>query len=159
MPRACREHKPHQWVDGRLYVYCAECGLIDSGPPTERRQPAEYRPNHRPWRAAREANAHFCFWCHEQFNENRPPTFDHAIPISDGGTRNDGLVFSCQKCNGARGSIPFEEYLVACVQEREAALAEDRKYRRPRLVQFGNDWLLTSRTKRELREQRKAMSS
>ena len=51
-----------------------------------------------------------CFWCGKSFTRDDPPTRDHVIPKSTGGSLNDGLVLACHDCNVKRGNLPFDEY-------------------------------------------------
>lgn len=37
-------------------------------------------------------------------------TFDHVVPASKGGTRNQ-VVLACRRCNQKKGDLPVEEFL------------------------------------------------
>lgn len=46
----------------------------------------------------RDGNA--CWYCHEPFDKENPPTIDHVKPRSKGGTNNlSNLRLSCSPCN------------------------------------------------------------
>lgn len=111
-------------------------------------------PNGRAWQKVSETGPTECHWCRLPFMPERPPTEDHIVPISSGGTRADGMVLSCQACNSARGNTDFAEYTEAVVIEHERAAAERREYRRPRYRLISGEWVLAAMTKRELREAR-----
>lgn len=46
-----------------------------------------------------------CHWCREPFSFQHPMTFEHLIPLANGGTNDDdNLVLACAPCNHARGN-------------------------------------------------------
>lgn len=140
----CDGNVNHVWRTSDLGTFCRGCGLVGGGPGPEGDS------HSRPWAAAAAAGASRCFWCRMPFTRARPPTFDHVVPVSAGGTRDDGLVFSCQTCNGARGNIPFDEYVAAVEAERERAALDGREYRRPKRRLVGGGWVVTTMSRREI---------
>lgn len=116
--------------------------------------PPPEAPYLNPWKVCRENGWTHCFWCRLPFAEGRPPTADHMIPKSAGGTRADGLVYACQTCNSARGNINFGRYVEASDAEHETAAREGREYRRPKYRLVGTEYVLTTMTRREIREAR-----
>lgn len=113
-------------------------------------------PHGRAWALVDALSDGLCHWCRLPFTEGRPPTEDHVIPISAGGTRRDGVVLACQACNSARASTPFAEYTAAVEVERALAELEGREYRRPRYRKIGGEMVLSAMTRREVREARGA---
>jgi 5-methylcytosine-specific restriction endonuclease McrA len=46
-----------------------------------------------------------CCYCAQQFSAQLPPTFEHTIPLSEGGTwRTKNLRLACEPCNNGRGT-------------------------------------------------------
>lgn len=86
-----------------------------------RRTPQQY-PTLQHWRRAvrkeiveRDGNA--CFYCNYHFNQDYPPTIEHLLAVSAGGSDNAAnLVLACEICNKKAGSWPlikkikFREY-------------------------------------------------
>lgn len=103
------------------------------------------RPHGRAWMLAETQPE--CCYCGQRFTEQNPPTQDHVIPISQGGTLGDGWVLACHLCNNARGAAPFEEYMDEVEYERIRCLHERREFRRPKWnSQFG---MIETRTRAE----------
>ena len=54
-----------------------------------------------------------CAYCERPFSDVRPPTIDHVIPLSRGGTNDDSnVVAACRSCNSSKGSrtaVEFQE--------------------------------------------------
>jgi|SRR6185312_8835941 len=63
------------------------------------------------WKRAYRLGQTRCHYCDALFTDEKPPTFDHIVPRSEGGTRLDGVVLACGKCNGSRGSLPYEVFV------------------------------------------------
>lgn len=133
-------------------TYCIRCGLTPTVDASG--APIEAHHHHRIWSMVRQRGYERCFWCRLLFHAERPPTRDHIVPINHGGTLSEGLVFSCQTCNSARGNVAFDIYLAAVDAERERAKLERREYRRPKWRKVGNEWVLTAMTRAELRATR-----
>ncbi len=81
--------------------------------------------------AERDGATHCCY-CRKEFTADRPPTLDHIVPLSEGGSLKRGYVISCQSCNACRGKAPFDVYRRACETEWAEAKTERREYRRPK---------------------------
>lgn len=107
--------------------------------------------HHRAWTEAREEGVEECFWCEQEFNEDRPPTIDHVQPKSFGGHIGHGIVFACAPCNSARGNIEFDVYLEAVEMEREMSRIEKREYRRPKRRKVRGQWIVTTLPRRQIR--------
>lgn len=46
-----------------------------------------------------------CKYCGVAFSEKTPPTIDHVIPLSKGGTHTkDNIVLACKSCNSKKGN-------------------------------------------------------
>lgn len=158
----------HSWLGDAEGVRCRRCGLPLRAtlltrdermalnverrplPAAERRVIAEGGTHRRAWKAIRQNGFSQCFWCRSPFTSERPPTEDHVLPISKGGNRGDGVVFTCQSCNSARGDTDFAEYQRAVEVERELATVERREFRRPKYRKIGDRWSLTAMTRREV---------
>lgn len=37
-------------------------------------------------------------------------TFDHIVPVSNGGRNADNIVLACRACNEARGTLPPDDF-------------------------------------------------
>jgi len=141
----CYTYEQHQFKPTESALVCRFCGLVEPYPDPVTQK---HRPNpkgtlpprskksgqafSRSWMWANHLGVTQCAYCRKQFSEERPPTRDHVIPKAEGGRFGDGFVISCQSCNGARGKAPHEEYMKAVEAEWEAAIREDRQYRRPK---------------------------
>lgn len=109
-------------------------------------------------RALRMHRSPTCPWCRESYTIDNPPTWDHIIPVSQGGTKEDGRIIVCSYCNNGRASAPFEEYCQAVYVEWLAAQRERRAYKRPR--QWGDavvGFYIGTESRRVRRELRNAM--
>lgn len=56
-----------------------------------------------------------CFYCTRPFVDEAAKlrTLDHLLPVSRGGTHwFENLVLCCRKCNNAKGSLTYEEYIL-----------------------------------------------
>lgn len=55
---------------------------------------------------------HYCFCVMVQNQgEVNSPTFDHVIPISQGGPNTvSNMVLACWECNTLRSSMPYEQF-------------------------------------------------
>jgi 5-methylcytosine-specific restriction endonuclease McrA len=163
----CRYVGDHDWAYGTLAMWCLKCWLVK--PYKEMRKKgtpkmlviepkrAERKSAHRPsvlhakpWAEAEKQPE--CHYCGFDFHAGNPPTFDHIVPVSHGGTMGDGWVLACTLCNQARANYPYDEYLTASIVEMSAALAEHRSYRRPKCItnEDGTQYLTTA-TKAERR--------
>jgi hypothetical protein len=106
------------------------------------------KPHGHPWKRAKR-NGNQCCYCRESFSNRNPPTADHVVPVSVGGSKGK-TVLACQLCNQARGNAPFETYLAAVETERAESKAEKRRYRRPKLyTAFDGTQTITTATRRE----------
>lgn len=48
-----------------------------------------------------------CHYCHREYTDDLPPTFDHIVGLKDGGTDDlNNLVLACWPCNNARANDP-----------------------------------------------------
>lgn len=116
----------------------------------------------RPWLWANEEGQEDCCYCRVKFSEANPPTFDHVIPKSKGGTLLDGRVICCQLCNSSRGPAPHDQYMKAVEQEWLDCIKENRQYRRPKYrairgnsTVVGVNHVLTTLSRREWREEQR----
>lgn len=65
--------------------------------------------NRKAWAMARQRGALSCFYCGIGFTHDDPPTIDHIIPRSEGGTRTpENTVMACKRCNMRKGKKPFD---------------------------------------------------
>lgn len=168
--------QPHSWNTAGHRVRCSACGmhladtLLDGqqGPPIEPPSTTlplaeAQRPTSKPspttnryaWVTIQARGFTRCYWCREPFTEQRPPTEDHVRPVSQGGRRCHGIVFSCQSCNSARGDTDFATYLRAVEYERAVASRERRSYQRPRYRKISGEWVLGTLSRRQLKELRR----
>lgn len=112
----------------------------------------------KPWAEAKAAGQTKCFYCFGRFTHKNPPTFDHIIPKSKGGTFLQGKVIACALCNGARGEAEFNSYMRAVEWEWRQCKLEHRPYRRPKrrncpvTADTPLGYLVTSMSKRQWRE-------
>lgn len=155
----CRVTGNHDWVYGCQSMWCAKCWLVKVYPPPaltphQRNVKATAKvgkpgkPNGRAWKEAESQPE--CWYCDERFTEQNPPTLDHIIPVSQGGTLRDGWVLSCSLCNGARGCSDYEAYVEAVELARIMAIHDDSGFRRPKAVMLPDGtWTITLATRRE----------
>jgi 5-methylcytosine-specific restriction endonuclease McrA len=55
------------------------------------------------WQRTLKAQHNRCFYCNKVFTVKRPPTIDHVIPLSKGGTHSpENIVAACRPCNSAK---------------------------------------------------------
>lgn len=156
----CRVTGAHDWVYGCQSMWCAKCWLVRVYPPpslkphqqtTDRKVGKPGRPNARAWREAETQPE--CCYCEERFTEQNPPTLDHIIPISQGGTLRDGWVLACSLCNNARSCADYESYVEAVELARLMALHEGCGFRRPKTIQAGDgSWSISLASARERKE-------
>jgi 5-methylcytosine-specific restriction endonuclease McrA len=93
------------------------------------------QPNKRAWKLARSGKHGVgCFYCHQPWTEDVPPTLEHVTPRSHGGTLAH-FVLVCQPCNNARGNAPFPLYLKAVERAHAEAERTGGSYRRPKWYQ------------------------
>lgn len=58
----------------------------------------------------RDGNA--CYYCREPFTDERVPTIDHIVPISEGGGNTQAnMVLACDWCNEKRGTKTVDQYI------------------------------------------------
>jgi hypothetical protein len=99
-----------------------------------------------------------CHYCHGAYTDANPPTIDHVVPKSHGGTLNDGWVLACSRCNANRANALYEDYLAACVAEHAAAERERRPYKRPKAYNAPSGAIEISTESRAQRRRRLAAS-
>jgi 5-methylcytosine-specific restriction endonuclease McrA len=52
-----------------------------------------------------------CIYCNANFTDERRPTKDHLLPLTEGGSDWAlNLVLACRSCNSSRGNIPFRTF-------------------------------------------------
>lgn len=52
-----------------------------------------------------------CIYCHAPFTEKCPPSRDHLLSVSSGGSDWAlNIVMACKRCNASRGNIPFRTF-------------------------------------------------
>lgn len=57
-------------------------------------------------------DGHTCFYCQADFSAETPPTLEHILSITHGGTNNlANLCLACEPCNVAAGNLPIVEKL------------------------------------------------
>lgn len=164
----CRKTGGHDWACGSLSMWCVKCWLVKPYgemrkggtprmlviPPKRASKTAEVPgvPHSKPWAKVAETDDRCCY-CEEPFTQGNPPTFDHVIPRAHGGSLNDGWVLACDLCNGARGSASYEDYRDAVQFEHLLCIHEDRPYRRPKTITYGDGTQeITTATTRAIRE-------
>lgn len=59
-------------------------------------------------KAVRKRDGTQCFYCDYPFTEEFPPTLEHLLPVSAGGTDHiSNIVLACDPCNKAVGNWPL----------------------------------------------------
>lgn len=59
-----------------------------------------------------ERDGNICFYCDVEFTEDTPPTLEHILSITHGGTNNiANLCLCCEPCNVAAGNLPIVDKL------------------------------------------------
>tara|TARA_R100001086_G_scaffold246872_1_gene179850 strand:+ start:92 stop:385 length:294 start_codon:yes stop_codon:yes gene_type:complete len=54
-----------------------------------------------------------CVYCNMKYSHRVQLTLDHKVPLSKGGKNTkDNLVTACKQCNGNKGSLTYDEYLI-----------------------------------------------
>lgn len=110
------------------FVLCSHCQWAQHGVHSKERcncqcHPARSRKarRRRPGGAGRRArveqllarDGNLCCWCKEKFTVGWPPTIEHWIPRSQGGSnRLSNLRLACSWCNGKRGDMAVAEFKV-----------------------------------------------
>mgnify|MGYP002813225513 FL=1 len=52
-----------------------------------------------------------CTYCHTKISRRVPPTIDHIVPLSRGGTNDlQNLTIACRSCNARKGTKSFSEF-------------------------------------------------
>lgn len=94
-----------------------------------------------------------CPFCHQGYSTTNPPTRDHIVPRSKGGTgASSNLLTVCQLCNRARGDAPWDEYVLAVIAAWADALERGGRYRRPKLYYLpSGGYMISHMTKAERR--------
>lgn len=70
-----------------------------------------------------------CIYCNVSFTNNRPPSKDHLLPVSCGGSDwAINIVMACKRCNASRGNIPFRTFCkLLTPKQNERILMQLRK--------------------------------